>query len=191
MALSLGGCGDSAQIRELTPDSVILAFGDSLTSGRGAAANAAYPDVLSRLLGNRVINAGRAGELSAAGLKRLPSELEAHRPELVILCHGGNDMLQKQDPAAIARNLDAMIRLAKESGADVILLGVPEPGIFLGTAFFYEELAEQHQIPYDGETIKEILSDGSLKSDYVHPNAQGYRRLAESVASLIGERQVT
>jgi lysophospholipase L1-like esterase len=147
--------------------------------------------VLASLTGSKVINAGRAGELSASGLQRLPGELGAYRPDLVILCHGGNDMLQQHDPAAVARNLDAMIRLANESGADVILLGVPEPGIFLGTASFYAELAAEYRIPYDGETVADILADGSLKSDYVHPNAAGYRRLAESVAALIRQHQAT
>ena len=190
LAIAAGGCGEpAATIRGLTQDSVLLAFGDSLTSGKGATTKDAYPSVLSRLTGYKVINAGLPGELSAAGLKRLPSALASHRPDLVILCHGGNDMLQKRDADEVASNLDAMIAIIKQSGADVILIGVPEPGIFLNMAAFYEELARQHRIPCDEGILAEILADASLKSDYAHPNAQGYRRLAESVAALIGESQ--
>jgi lysophospholipase L1-like esterase len=100
-------------------------------------------------------------------------------------------MLQKRDRAEIARNLDAMIETIKQSGADVILLGVPEPGIFLNTAAFYEDLARKHQIPCDVQTVGEILSNGALKSDYIHPNANGYRKLAESIASLISKSQAS
>jgi lysophospholipase L1-like esterase len=190
LAIAAGGCGEpAATIKGLTQDSVLLAFGDSLTSGKGVTTKEAYPPVLSRLTGYKVINAGLPGELSSAGLERLPSALASHRPDLVILCHGGNDMLQKRDADEVASNLDAMIAIIKQSGADVILIGVPEPGIFLGTASFYEELARQHRIPCDEDIVAEILADASLKSDYVHPNAQGYRRLAESVAALIGESQ--
>ena len=35
------------------------------------------------------------------------------------------------------------------------------------------------------KALPTILSDGSLKSDYIHPNAAGYRMLAESIAALL------
>jgi acyl-CoA thioesterase-1 len=145
--------------------------------------------VLSRLTGYNVINAGRSGEMSSTGLERLPTLLKTHQPNLVILCHGGNDMLQKRNRDETVANLEAMIALIKQSGADVILLGVPEPGIFVNTASFYGDLARQHGIPYDGETVAQVLEDASLKSDYIHPNANGYKKMAESVAALISESQ--
>jgi lysophospholipase L1-like esterase len=189
--LCAGGCGDSAQIKTLNPDSLVLAFGDSLTSGKGASDSDGYPAVLSQLTGHTVINAGVSGEGSASGLQRLPSVLKKHQPDLVILCHGGNDMLRKQHRDATVANLDAMITMIKQTGADVILVGVPEPGIFVNTASFYSDLAQTHGIPYEGEIVAKVLADASLKSDYVHPNARGYRTLAESVATLIRECQST
>jgi lysophospholipase L1-like esterase len=41
------------------------------------------------------------------------------------------------------------------------------------------------KIPIEEEALTMVLSDGSLKSDYIHPNAPGYRRLAESIAALL------
>ena len=188
--LLLAGLGCSRpQIRPLPPSSVILAFGDSLTFGAGAEPNESYPVLLSRLIGCRVINGGISGELSAEGLQRLPALLEQHRPNLVILCHGGNDLLAKNDEAAIKANLDAMIRLAKDQGADVILIGVPKPGLLLRAPRFYQDLATRHGIPYDSKTIPKIISSRALKSDYVHPNAAGYKQIADSIAELIRKSQ--
>jgi acyl-CoA thioesterase-1 len=192
VTLIVGGCGDpAAHIQPLSPGAVVLAFGDSLTSGKGAATQDTYPSVLSHITGYQVINAGIPGELSATGLERLPAALKSHQPALVILCHGGNDMLQKRSRDETVANLDAMIAMIKQSGADVILVGVPEPGIFVNTASFYGELAEQHGIPYDDETIAAILEDALLKSDYIHPNAAGYRKMAEAVSLLISESQAS
>lgn len=190
IALLIGtwGCG-RPHIRPLDASSVILAFGDSLTAGQGAAPQEAYPVILSNLLGCPVINAGVSGELSSEGLSRLPDLLTQHRPQLVIVCHGGNDLLAKNAEAAIQANLDAMIRLAKDQGTEVILIGVPKPGLLLRAPDFYQDLADRHKIPYDAKAISKILSSPSLKSDYVHPNAAGYQRMAEVIAELIRKSQ--
>jgi len=187
--LFMAGCAGKPRIAPLPADAVIVAFGDSLTSGVGADSGGTYPDGLSRLTGRRVINAGVPGEVTSDGLTRLPAILAAHRPALVILCHGGNDLLQRQDPAAIAANLQAMVRLIKASGADTILVAVPKPGLSLRPAAFYRRLAAQLRVPCDVQTLADILSQPALKSDTVHPNAQGYQMLAEAIARLIQESQ--
>ena len=187
-ALALcAGCGVNPAIRPVGPGAVVVAFGDSLTAGTGAAAGESYPALLSGMIGCRVVNAGVPGEVTAGGLARLPGLLEKESPRLVILCHGGNDMLNKLDRRETSANLDAMITMAKGAGADVILVGVPEPGLLLKAAPFYGELAARHRIPYESGALAKILSSRSLKSDYVHPNAAGYRRLAGSIAELINK----
>ena len=179
------GCGGLVRFTPLTSDSVVLAFGDSLTAGTGAEEEEAYPAVLASLLGCKVVNAGVPGERSDEGLDRLASLLKRHKPALVILCHGGNDMLQKSNESDIADNLRAMIGLVQSSGADVLLLGVPKPGLFLKAPRFYAEVAKASQVAYDGKILPGILSAPSLKSDLIHPNADGYRKLAERVAALV------
>jgi lysophospholipase L1-like esterase len=82
-----------------------------------------------------------------------------------------------------------MITLAQNRGADVILIGVPKPGLLLRAPSFYQDLAAHHKIPGDFKTIPKILSSPSLKSDYIHPNAAGYQRMAESIAELIRKSQ--
>lgn len=93
--LVLSACdSDPQQLKQLRPNDVILAFGDSLTLGVGAEAKLSYPAQLSRLLARKVVNAGVSGEVSAEGARRLPDLLDRYEPDLLILCHGGNDLLR-------------------------------------------------------------------------------------------------
>ena len=175
------GCARAARIRPLAANAVVLAFGDSLTAGYGAEMGQDYPSVLAKLSGWQVVNAGVSGELSAAGLARLPGVLEDHRPALVLLCHGGNDILADSSGASIAANLDSMIRLCREAGAEVVLLAVPRRGLRLKAAPLYAEVAKRNGVPLVADVVAEVLSKNALKSDYVHPNAAGYARIAEAV----------
>ena len=164
-----------------------MAFGDSLTEGTGAKRGFDYPRQLQDLSGYRIINAGVAGEISSAGLARLPGLLDAHSPALVILCHGGNDLLRKLDANQLRDNLSAMINLIRQSGADVVLLGVPKPALLLGPADVYIEVAEKHQVVTNLDIIAKVLSRPNLKSDPVHPNAAGYRQIAEAIHATLSE----
>ena len=181
------GCGDSTpQLRKLTGNGIVVAFGDSLTYGTGAKDNESYPAQLEQITGLNVINQGVPGELSAEGLQRLPAVLDEHQPELLILCHGGNDMLRKKNKKTIADNLLAMIAEARQRNIQVVLIGVPEPALFLlSSSPLYEEVATREKIPIDSVTLPEIESDNELKSDTIHPNAAGYRKLAEAMAKLL------
>jgi len=181
------GCGEKTpQLNRLPNNAVVVAFGDSLTYGTGAKDHETYPVQLEKLTGLHVINAGVPGELSEQGRTRLPSVLDEYEPELLILCHGGNDMLRKKNKKSLSENLTAMIREAKQRGIQVIMLGVPEPALFLlESAPLYEDIARQENIPFDKITLPEIESDNALKSDTIHPNAAGYRILAEAVAKLL------
>lgn len=187
LLLALFACGDAPRLPRLDAEAVILSFGDSLTRGRGAGDDESYPAVLERLSGRRVINAGVSGELSEEGLQRLPALLDRHRPALLILCHGGNDILRQMDLDRMGANLRQMIGLAAARGIPVVLLGVPRPGIFLSTAEVYDEIAGTTGVIYIDDLMADILSDSSLKSDRVHPNGEGYRRIAEALHEVLVE----
>ena len=65
------------------------------------------------------------------------------------------------------------------------MLGVPKPGLFLSSAEFYESVAQETGTPIDSEILAEILANRDLKADAIHPNAQGYARMAEAVYRLL------
>ena len=183
--LLLTACSKTAQLPLLASDATILAFGDSLTAGTGAGETESYPAVLSTLTGLKVINAGVPGEVSAGGVQRLPELLERESPSMLILCHGGNDLLARQNHRQIADNLRQMIRMAGERRISVLLIAVPSPDFSLKPPSLYKELAKEFKIPVETEALSHILGKSSLKSDHIHPNAAGYRMLAEAVAKML------
>ena len=182
----VAGCGGAKnKLEKLDPGAVVLAFGDSLTFGTGANPNESYPAVLERAIARRVVNAGVPGETSAQGRERLPEALEEHKPRLLILCHGGNDFLRRLDDGAAAENVRAMIRLARDKGIGVVLLATPKPGLPPSIPEFYGRIAAEQGIPFEEGVIRTVLFDNRLKSDMVHPNGEGYARIAAAVEKLL------
>lgn len=172
----------------LAPDAVILAFGDSLTAGTGAAPGASYPSRLEALSGRRVINAGIPGELSRGGVARLPSLLEEHRPDLLILTHGGNDLLRRMHTKETRANLETMIDLARGRGIDVLLVAVPAPTLLrLRSDPLYAEIGRQLRIPVEDGALAHVLARDAMKADPIHPNGDGYRYVAERIHRLLVE----
>lgn len=182
----LSGCGPSVpKLAKLAPQDVIVAFGDSLTFGTGASEAESYPLVLGQLLARKVVRAGVPGEVTEGGLVRLPEVIDEHKPKLMIVCLGGNDMLRKVDEAQTKANLRAIIKAIQSQGIAVVLVGVPKPALLTSAAPFYAEIAKEFGIPYEGKIITDVLYQRDQKSDAIHPNAKGYRRVAEAVAALL------
>jgi len=187
-AVLIGGCGGDnfAKIRNLhSAGEAIICFGDSLTEGVGAAGGQDYPSRLSRLLVASVINAGRRGDTTAQALERLPAEVLARNPRLVIVFLGGNDFLRRVPREQTRKNLEEIVTRIQAAGAMVAITGM-RLGLFtdeLGPVF--EETAEKFGALYIPGVMKGILTDSSLKSDAIHPNGAGYRLIAERVAKKI------
>ena len=184
IVLLLASCGTS-KLEPLRPDSVIVAFGDSLTAGIGTDAKYSYPSVLERLSGIKVINAGISGETTAEGLRRFSSVLMQHSPDLLILIEGGNDILRNHNKADTKHNLEQMIQLARSQNIEIVLLGVPEKSLFSSSAPFYTELAQTYDLVFDAEIISSLMRSPSKKSDAVHFNRDGYYEMARTIYELL------
>ena len=183
--LLLCSCSGTPKLSPVPADGVVLAFGDSITFGTGAAPTESYPAVLEGLIGRRVVNAGVPGETTAEGKARLAGVLDEQRLALVLLCLGGNDFLRQMDEQSTTDNLRAMVAMAKERGIPVVLIAVPRLGFGLEVPKLYSGVAGDSAIPLEKKALKKILSTNSLKSDPIHPNAAGYRLLAEAVQRLL------
>ncbi len=193
LLILLTACSKSEKVFDKLPaDAVILAFGDSLTYGTNVNEEQSYPNVLEQLSSHSVINAGVAGEISADGLTRLPAVLDEEHPQLLILMHGGNDILRRIPHEQTVANLTAMIAEAKKRNIKVVMLGVPTLELFSAVGFFslesdplYQQVAKAEKVPIDLSSLPEIISNRELKSDQVHPNVQGYQRLADAIFKLL------
>jgi len=164
----------------------ILAFGDSITYGYRVDSEKNYPSILSNLLQSEVINAGINGETTKDGLERLPKLLNKYKPQILIICEGGNDLLRSKKFSEIKANLAKMIEIAQKKKIFVVLVGVPYlEYLKYSTANFYYDLATKYNIPLEADTLAQILNDSSLKVDEVHPNAKGYEILSNALANLI------
>ena len=174
----------------LKKDAVILAFGDSLTYGYGVEPAFSYPSKLEEQLGVKVINAGVSGEDSSQGLKRLPKFLK-EKPDIVILCHGGNDILRRDSMQVLKNNLLDMVDMIEKSGAIVILVGVPDFSYKIFTPHsLYAEVAKEKNIIYEDKILPYIELRRNLKSDYIHPNKKGYEMMADAFLKIIYDNNI-
>jgi acyl-CoA thioesterase-1 len=178
----------TVRLTPLNQEQPLLAFGDSLTFGYGASTQQSYPAQLSELINLPVINAGISGEFSDRGLARLEALLDLHKPQLLLLCHGANDMIQKRDLALMAGNLKKMIRLAEERNIQVVLIAVPRPGLILSPLEQYQQVADDMQIVIENDIITNILQVPKYHSDMIHPNGLGYQKIAQAIANLLDKR---
>ncbi|HVY07677.1 MAG TPA: arylesterase [Burkholderiales bacterium] len=186
LIVNIAACGEKPPpLPKLAIGDVVLAFGDSLTFGTGATPDETYPKVLGTLINRPVVGSGVPGETSGEGLERLPGVLDEVKPRILLLCLGGNDMLRKMGTAGLESNLRAMVQLARSRGVAVVLIGVPTPELFGSPPELYEKIARDARLPLENKIMREVLYDRSLKSDMIHPNAEGYRRVAQALADLL------
>jgi acyl-CoA hydrolase len=174
----------------LTSDAVVLAFGDSVTHGTGGGGTS-YPALLAEMTGWRVINAGVPGDTARRARARIDALLERHQPDLVIVELGGNDFLRKHAEEQVREDLRTILAAVRESGAIPALVAVPRLSLLRATtgslsdAPLYRELAAAEEALLIEEVFSGVLSQDSLLADPIHPNARGYRVLAEGILDAL------
>jgi acyl-CoA thioesterase-1 len=183
----LAGCKKAVKLAAIQPGQTVLAFGDSVTFGIGASRDEDWPSLLAQKTGWNVVNAGVSGDTAQNGKNRIQALLNAHRPALVIIEIGGNDFLRRQPSSAVKENIRLMIKAARQSGAQVALVAVPELsllGLVAGKPSdspIYEELADEEKVSLVPEVFSQTLARSELCADRIHPNALGYRFMAEGI----------
>ena len=62
---------------------------------------------------------------------------------------------------------------------------MPKPALVTSALVFYADLAKEFAIPYEGKIMTSVLYSSETRSDPIHPNAKGYRQMAEAIAQLL------
>jgi acyl-CoA hydrolase len=188
-ALMVGTCSRAPKHAPLPAGVIVLAIGDSVTFGTGAAPGEDYPTQVASLTGWAIHNHGIPGDTSAGVKARIDEALAETKPGLVILEIGGNDFLQRQPEAETMENVRTILQRTKQASVPVVLVATPKFSP-LGAAVgmlpdspIYAELAEAEKVPLVPAIFAKVLADENLKSDPIHPNAAGYRKLAEGIAA--------
>ena len=170
----------------------IVVLGDSLSAGYGIKVQEGWVNLLAQRLaaegyGYKVINASVSGETTQGGVSRLPRALERHKPEIVIIELGGNDGLRGLPLAASRENLQRSIKLAKDAGERVLLVGMmipPNYGARYAEEFreTYVQLARANSIPLVPFLLDEVaLNAEFMQEDGIHANARGQPRMLDNV----------
>jgi lysophospholipase L1-like esterase len=177
--------------RPVAPGAKVLALGDSLTYGTGAAADAAYPAVLAALTGWDIVNAGVPGHTAQQAAERLPALLDEHRPALVLVSLGGNDFLRSLPVDTTRAQLREICQRVRASGAQVLLIAVPRPTLAsrlthsLEDHPLYGALSEELRVPLHRRGWSDVLQDETLRADAIHANAAGYRQFAQALMATL------
>ena len=169
-----------------------MVLGDSISAGRGIDAAHGWVRLLAQRLHVRgyaytVVNASVSGDTTRSGLSRLPAALAEHRPAIVIVELGGNDGLQGLPLSEMRDSLAAIIAKVRQSGAQVLLVGVRMPPNY-GPAYterfhaVYRELAQHYRVSLVPNLLAGIDDRPALmQADGIHPTSAAQARMVDNV----------
>ncbi|MFA5357069.1 MAG: GDSL-type esterase/lipase family protein [Candidatus Omnitrophota bacterium] len=163
----------------------VICFGDSITYGYGAEPGGDYPSALAKMIDTPVINSGIDGDTSTEAVRRLKSDVLERDPLLVIVEFGGNDFLRKIPREETLKNMSAIIDGAIKQGAMVAVADISTGLIMREYRSAFCKLAKEKGAIFISGTLSGIITNPRLKSDFIHPNADGYNVIAQRVYRAI------
>ncbi len=168
-----------------SPGENIICFGDSITFGYGVKPGEDYPSVLSKMVGMPVINAGVDGDTSLTALGRVKQDVIDKKPFLVLIEFCGNDFLKDIPKEATVENIRKIIIELQRQGAITAIVDV-SAGLFLRDyRVKFSKLAKDTGSIFIPAVLSGIITNPSMKSDFMHPNKKGYKIIAQRVYRAI------
>jgi acyl-CoA thioesterase I len=183
----------------------VLAIGSSSTAGVGASSpSRTYTarleaDLESALKGTDfdVISHGLSGEVAQGAADRMKREVEETKPDLVIWQVGTNDALRHIALDKFTTCLRKTLAWLKQQHLDVILINPQYGDALVKDAYYEEVVAAIAEIARDAQVLLVDRFDAMrklqhergdrfyLSADNLHMNDEGYRCLAEQLATAI------
>ena len=137
------------------------------------------------MIGQPVINAGIPGNTTADALKRLETDVLERSPRIVLITLGGNDMKNGVDKGVAFTNLRKIVEEIQAMEALVVVGGVKLLFWDRGYEAEYKKLAEDTGVLLIPNVLKGLVGHDDLMSDTIHPNAAGYKIMAERFQKVI------
>lgn len=185
----------------------IVCIGDSITGVYYHSGSVrAYPEMLQIALQKlhpqarvTVRNAGISGDTSKGGLARLERDVLAQKPHLVTIMFGMNDLVRVPVADFIA-NMRQIIQRCRAAGAEVVLCTqnsiVDSPQRPMAKLAEYSQairdLAKAESLgvadcfaAFEVVRARDALEWNLLLSDAIHPNMDGHKLFAETIAKTI------
>ncbi|PIQ90575.1 MAG: arylesterase [Candidatus Omnitrophica bacterium CG11_big_fil_rev_8_21_14_0_20_41_12] len=159
----------------------IICFGDSVTFGYGVAPGDDYPAYLQKLTPRPVINAGVDGDTTFLALERLQNDVLDKDPRLVIVEFCGNDFIKKIPKEDTLKNLSIIIDRIQDKGAMVALVDISSGMFFQEYRNAFRKLAHEKGAIFIPVVLSKIITNPAMKSDFLHPNARGYKLVAKRI----------
>lgn len=167
-------------------------LGDSLSAAHNIPVESGWVHLLGTRLSKMepawtVVNASISGETSLSGRNHLPKLLAKEHPGVVVIELGANDGLRGLPLDALRDNLAAMIDMAHQSGAKVLLLGIELPVNYGpqyrdGLRAIYAGLARDKHVALLPFLLDGVALDPTLmQDDGLHPLAAGEPRVMANV----------
>lgn len=191
----------------------IACLGDSVTGVYyHTGGKRAYPEMLEVAIrqavpGARVtvINAGISGNTTQDGLARLDRDVLSHKPDLVTISFGLNDMVRVSEDQ-FRRNLDTLVMRCRAAGCLVVLC-TPNSVITSGSRpveklIRYCDIIRAAGLDQKVPVCDQFKAGEELKardpwtwrltlSDSIHPNMAGHRLMAEELCRTITGRSTS
>ena len=178
------------------PSFRILILGDSLTEGHGVLESEAYPSLLEEKLNKelspktnlryKIVNGGISGATTSGGVSRIEWFLKA-KPDYLLVALGGNDGLRGIPVEEMKKNIDRILKAAKQNDIPTMLAGMkipPNYGPEYSAAFAqaFVDLAQKNEVPLIPFLLEGVGGNPDLNlPDRIHPNALGHRTLCQTV----------
>lgn len=187
--------GFLSQAHAQSPHTLLL-FGDSIIAGYGLSEDDTLTAQLQAYLDQKklnvnIVNGGVSGDTTSAGVSRLPWTLKRHKPDIVFLALGGNDVLRGLPPSMAKQNLEIMLKTLQDNGVQVILSEVLAPAN-LGQEYSQElsnafkDLAKRFNVPLYPFLLEDIFATPELMlRDGIHPSAAGVKAMTQRLGDYL------
>ena len=171
----LTSCSNNNQIKINS----IVCFGDSLTYGFGATNEQSYPYFLQQYTELPVINKGINGNTSKNGLDRVDDILQ-FKNSIVIVEFGANDFLQQIPISETKKNMEQLVNKLKQNNNIVVLVSTQDTQLYQ-LYNMLKTLAKEKNVLFIDGILNEFWDNKNLFSDFIHPNSNGYKLVAEKI----------